>query len=241
MSEFGDDVHHDIDRFAIEEIICRSCYTRQSSKTNYCVNCNVKFAEYHCDHCNLWMDLKGDPFHCEKCGICRVGGKDNFVHCDDCGMCIDKNLFHEHNCKSGKFVANCPVCCEDLFSTRFAFHELPCGHSIHWHCYYELSRVDIRCPICKKTTVEGEARDELWRGLAEDIATQPIPPNETKMVSLFCNDCEIREENRRWHPLGIACNNCCSFNTSYDVTMSGVEAYNFLQNLNRNCHDTEMS
>ena len=29
----GDDIHHDIDRFAIEEIICRHCFTRQSSKT----------------------------------------------------------------------------------------------------------------------------------------------------------------------------------------------------------------
>ncbi len=28
----GDDVHHDIDRFAIDEIICRKCFTRQSSK-----------------------------------------------------------------------------------------------------------------------------------------------------------------------------------------------------------------
>ena len=27
---------HKIDRFAITEVICRSCYTRQSSKTNRC-------------------------------------------------------------------------------------------------------------------------------------------------------------------------------------------------------------
>jgi hypothetical protein len=31
--ETGDGVHHDIDRFAIKEIICRKCFTRQSSKS----------------------------------------------------------------------------------------------------------------------------------------------------------------------------------------------------------------
>jgi len=33
ISEMGDDVHHNIDRFAINEIICRECFTRQDSKT----------------------------------------------------------------------------------------------------------------------------------------------------------------------------------------------------------------
>jgi hypothetical protein len=33
LSDTFDDIHHDIDRFAISEIICRICYTRQSSKT----------------------------------------------------------------------------------------------------------------------------------------------------------------------------------------------------------------
>lgn len=33
ISDTGDDVHHNIDRFAVEEIICRECFTRQTSKT----------------------------------------------------------------------------------------------------------------------------------------------------------------------------------------------------------------
>jgi len=239
VSEMTDDIHHDIDRLAIEEIICRLCFTRQSSKTNQCVNCNVQFGEYHCDICNLWMDQEGGPYHCEKCGICRVGGKDNFVHCDGCGMCIDKQLFNGHNCRSGKLIANCPVCYEDLFSTRFAFHELPCGHSIHWHCYNELSKVDIRCPICKKTTIDCEERQEVWRGLAEDIAMQPLPPSETRAVTVYCNDCEVHEESRRWHPLGIVCNHCSSYNTTFEITMTGIEANTFLNNIERS-NDKEM-
>ena len=48
-------------------------------------------------------------------------------------------------------MSNCPVCQEDLFSSRDASHELPCGHAIHWHCFQELAGHDSRCPICKKT------------------------------------------------------------------------------------------
>jgi len=33
VSPDGDDTHHTIDRFAVREVICRECYTRQSSKT----------------------------------------------------------------------------------------------------------------------------------------------------------------------------------------------------------------
>ena len=154
------------------------------------MNCGVRFGEYHCQVCNLWMSAKDEPYHCEKCGFCRVGGRENFRHCDDCGMCIDAFLFEDHNCskcphyaclsckllsnsnrklaESGKYMSNCPVCQEDLFSSRLASHEMPCGgsnspilyiaisqcshaahfsgHAIHWHCFKQLTTHDTRCP-----------------------------------------------------------------------------------------------
>lgn len=90
--------------------------------SNTCVNCKLLFGEYHCEICNLWMSSSEQPYHCKECGFCRVGGKNNFKHCKGCGMCIDANLFNNHNCKSGKYMANCPVCYEDLFSSRSATH-----------------------------------------------------------------------------------------------------------------------
>lgn len=45
----------------------------------------------------------------------------------------------------------CAFLCIDLFSSRDASHELPCGHAIHWHCFRELASHDSRCPCCKKT------------------------------------------------------------------------------------------
>ena len=101
----GPPEHHAIDRFAIREVICRECYTRQGSKRNTCVNCGVAFGQYHCAICNLWMSNEERPYHCPDCGFCRVGGGENFVHCNDCGMCIDRHLFDGHNCKVGKYMS----------------------------------------------------------------------------------------------------------------------------------------
>lgn len=125
----GPPEHHNVDRFAIKEIICRECFTPQNAKSNFCVSCHIQFGEYHCAICNLWMNNEERPYHCPDCGFCRVGGGENFRHCQDCGMCIDKELFKDHNCQVGKYMSNCPVCQEDLFSSRDASHELPCGHA----------------------------------------------------------------------------------------------------------------
>eukprot|EP00543_Licmophora_paradoxa_P000768 CAMPEP_0202453870 /NCGR_PEP_ID=MMETSP1360-20130828/11744_1 /ASSEMBLY_ACC=CAM_ASM_000848 /TAXON_ID=515479 /ORGANISM="Licmophora paradoxa, Strain CCMP2313" /LENGTH=563 /DNA_ID=CAMNT_0049073063 /DNA_START=341 /DNA_END=2032 /DNA_ORIENTATION=- len=224
-----EDTHHQIDRFAIDEIICRMCYTRQSSKTDNCSNCGVLFGEYHCKVCNLWMSNDEDPYHCLDCGFCRVGGRHNFRHCHDCGMCIDALLFDDHNCKAGKYMSNCPVCQEDLFSSRSASHEMPCGHAIHWHCFRELTSYDTRCPVCKKTAETHEQMAPTWSAMAMGICLQPVPPEMARVVTIMCNDCEERDEDRRWHFLGVQCLKCSSFNTTIEkTTMTGREAAVFL-------------
>eukprot|EP00586_Coscinodiscus_wailesii_P015882 CAMPEP_0172505738 /NCGR_PEP_ID=MMETSP1066-20121228/188654_1 /TAXON_ID=671091 /ORGANISM="Coscinodiscus wailesii, Strain CCMP2513" /LENGTH=424 /DNA_ID=CAMNT_0013282469 /DNA_START=38 /DNA_END=1312 /DNA_ORIENTATION=- len=224
--------HHTIDRYAIREIICRKCYLRQSSKTNECRACGVQFAAYHCSICNLWMSDEENPYHCPDCGFCRVGGQENFRHCHDCGMCIDIHLFDDHNCKVGKYMSNCPVCQEDLFSSRAASHEMPCGHAIHWHCFQQLASFDSRCPVCKKTAETPERMAETWSAIAIGIALQPIPPELTKVVNITCNDCELPDLDRRWHFLGVQCKGCSSFNTTVDeITMVGHEAAEYLDRI----------
>ncbi|KAL7525499.1 hypothetical protein ACHAXR_002654 [Thalassiosira sp. AJA248-18] len=222
-----DETHHEIDRFLIKEVICRECFTRQSSKTNNCVNCDIQFGTYHCSTCNLWMSASEDPYHCLKCGFCRVGGRENFTHCDDCGMCIDALLFEDHNCKSGKYMSNCPVCQEDLFSSRMASHEMPCGHAIHWHCFRELTSHDTRCPVCKKTAETHDQMEQTWNAMAMGIALQPVPADMARMVDILCNDCEEKTVNQRWHFLGVQCERCTSFNTTRTVLV-GQPAADFL-------------
>lgn len=230
MNTMPEDTHHAIDRFAIQEVICRECFTRQSSKTNHCINCNVKFGAYHCIICNLWMSDEERPYHCAECGFCRVGGAENFKHCHDCGMCIDRTLYNNHNCKVGKYKSNCPVCQEYLFSSRSASHEMPCGHAIHWDCFRQLAAHDSRCPVCKKTAETTERMMPTWNAMAAAVAMQPIPPELCRVVNIQCNDCEQREDGRSWHFLGVQCRNCASFNTVVDrIVLSGEEAYEFLE------------
>ncbi|KAL7540712.1 hypothetical protein ACHAWF_006775 [Thalassiosira exigua] len=224
-----DESHHEIDRFLIKEVICRECFTRQSSKTNNCVNCGIEFGAYHCSICNLWMSADEDPYHCLKCGFCRVGGRENFTHCDECGMCIDALLFEDHDCKSGKYMSNCPVCQEDLFSSRMASHEMPCGHAIHWHCFRELTSHDTRCPVCKKTAETHDQMEQTWNAMAMGIALQPVPADMARAVDILCNDCEAKGINQRWHFLGVQCRRCTSFNTTVERTvLMGQEAADFL-------------
>ena len=144
-------------------------------------------------------------------------------------MCIDKQLFDGHNCKVGKYMSNCPVCQEDLFSSRDASHELPCGHAIHWHCFRELASHDSRCPMCKKTAETHERMKPTWDAMAMGIALQPVPPELCKVVTIKCNDCEKVAQNRSWHFLGVQCHDCESFNTVVEkITMMGQEAHEFL-------------
>lgn len=224
------------------------CFTSHSRRfdrlfillRNNCVNCGVQFGEYHCIICNLWMSNNEKPYHCKDCGFCRVGGAENFQHCHDCGMCIDKSLYSNHNCKSGKYKSNCPVCQEFLFSSRSASHEMPCGHAIHWECFRQLAAHDSRCPVCKKTAETRERMMPAWSAMAAGVALQPVPPELARVVNITCNDCEETEDARAWHFLGVQCRNCSSFNTVVDrIIMSGEEAHEFLEALQTRSDLTE--
>jgi Zinc-ribbon/Ring finger domain len=147
-------------------------------------------------------------------------------------MCIDAMLFDDHNCKSGKYMSNCPICQEDLFSSRFASHEMPCGHAIHWHCFKELTSYDTRCPVCKKTAESPEQMAATWSAIAMGIALQPVPPEMARVVSILCNDCESSDTNRRWHFLGVRCRHCFSFNTNVEqILMQGRDAAAYLDDV----------
>ncbi len=64
-------------------MLCMLCGHAQKVG-DICVRCGESAARYYCNICKLWND---DPdksvYHCNDCGICRVGeglGKD-FIHC----------------------------------------------------------------------------------------------------------------------------------------------------------------
>lgn len=67
------------------------------------------------------------------------------------------------------------------------------------------------------------------------ISLQPVPEEMTRVVNIMCNDCERRDENRRWHFLGVRCNGCMSFNTNVEhIVLHGRDAAVFLGRLEAN-------
>lgn len=108
---------HKMDRFAVTQVMCNWCAHEQAPAAA-CEGCGATFGAYFCAVCNLFdNDLTKDQFHCDKCGICRVGGRENFFHCETCGACYSNELRGNHVCVPNAMSRNCPVCFDFLFDS----------------------------------------------------------------------------------------------------------------------------
>lgn len=74
---------HSLIRRDTEHMLCMLCGHAQPAAQS-CRQCGEQTAQYYCDLCKLWdNDSKKSIYHCNDCGICRIGqglGKD-FFHC----------------------------------------------------------------------------------------------------------------------------------------------------------------
>jgi len=83
---------HELERKNVKELVCALCGTRQPVN-QHCQHCFVTFGVYSCMECIFFDDETAKKqFHCDDCGICRVGGREKFFHCQTCGCCYDKKL-----------------------------------------------------------------------------------------------------------------------------------------------------
>ena len=77
---------HSLNRRETKNMLCMLCGCAQPASQE-CLACGVQAAWYYCSVCKLWDDDNGKSiYHCNDCGICRVGqglGKD-FYHCKVC-------------------------------------------------------------------------------------------------------------------------------------------------------------
>lgn len=205
---------HKLIRSDVQHILCMRCNTPQVPENNYCINCEQELANYFCSICVLYdNDPTKDIYHCDKCGICRLGlglGKDYF-HCDECNICLLIDLRERHKCVSNTTHSNCPICNEYLFTSVAKVVFMKCGHSIHQHCYDELRKHLYKCPICKKTVVNVETQ---FRILDQEIRQLPLPaPYNLWRCIISCNDCKGKS-NALYHVLGLKCKYCNSYNTN---------------------------
>ncbi|XP_020978229.1 E3 ubiquitin-protein ligase MIEL1-like [Arachis ipaensis] len=51
-----------------------------------------------CAVCDTKQPIGKQQFHCDDCGICRVGGQENYFHCEKCGSCYSVTLRDNHLC-----------------------------------------------------------------------------------------------------------------------------------------------
>mmetsp|Transcript_46514 Transcript_46514/g.131497 ORF Transcript_46514/g.131497 Transcript_46514/m.131497 type:complete len:271 (-) Transcript_46514:33-845(-) len=207
---------HELDRTQIREVICQACFLPQPPARE-CVSCGQVFGAYYCGDCNFWDDdgAQKQVFHCRKCGICRVGGRDNYFHCDACGSCYPNEIRNTHTCVENAMHQNCPVCLQDLFQSTTQVTILQCGHTIHQDCLRELQMScaglqSLRCPICSASLY---AYEELWVEMDRQIAETPMPAEyQGLQTPIICNDCR-QAAAVPFHVLGHRCPRCRSYNT----------------------------
>ena len=83
---------HELSRKDVKEVVCAICDLKQPI-SDFCSGCQTSFGAWACLKCNFFDDdLSKKQFHCDLCGICRVGGRENFFHCEKCGCCYSQSL-----------------------------------------------------------------------------------------------------------------------------------------------------
>ncbi|KAJ0520382.1 putative transcription factor C2H2 family [Helianthus annuus] len=201
---------HEIVRHDIKQVICAICNTEQQV-AQICTNCGVKMGEYFCGICKFYDDdISKEQFHCNDCGICRVGGSTNFFHCEKCGSCFDVILRGNHTCVGNSMKNHCPICYEFLFDTIKASTIMVCGHAIHLDCSRELIRQDqYRCPICSKSL---SSMSCTWQRLDQEIEATVMPEEYRYEIHILCNDCH-NTSKAFFHIFGHKCGHCKSYNT----------------------------
>ncbi|XP_022810188.1 RING finger and CHY zinc finger domain-containing protein 1-like [Stylophora pistillata] len=111
---------------------CSICNHQQeiNQDAHTCARCKTKFSAYFCSVCKHFTGEDKAPYHCTKCGICRIY-KDRSFHCDVCNVCLDKRLEGRHSCRENSGHDECCICLEDAFS---GCQILPCSHKVHREC-----------------------------------------------------------------------------------------------------------
>eukprot|EP01080_Neovahlkampfia_damariscottae_P008630 gene8630-577_t len=204
---------HEVDRFSVSKLKCLNCSTEQNV-SNECKNCKIKFGDYHCLFCNLFVNKKENQplnvFHCEKCKICRVGKREEYFHCDKCGCCMPISKEDTHECIENVLGQNCPICLEFLFTSTKVTSTMKCGHIIHQSCFEDMiENQNYKCPSCNKLIVE---LDDKY--LDEVIEKTPMPDElKNEKVKILCNECQEKGDCM-FHFYGLKCQKCGSYNTA---------------------------
>jgi len=201
---------HTLRREDVTRIECSQCGQQQDVR-EYCLQCNLKFGQYFCYDCKLYDDEDKKQFHCSGCGICRVGGRENYFHCHRCDMCLPNHLENKHKCVEKVSRINCPVCQEDIHTSRIPSQIPPCNHLIHKTCFEDmLSNGHYACPVCGVSMMDMK---DVWKIYDKEISETPMPEEYLNLLAAIqCRDC-FKPSLSQFHILGMKCDKCGSYNT----------------------------
>jgi len=205
---------HTLNRQEVEQVECLVCSSRVAVSAD-CPQCETTFGSaYFCGICRLYDDKDKGQFHCSGCGICRVGGRENYHHCDTCGLCLPKKTLDEHKCIANSSRVNCPVCQEDIHTSTVGAHIPPCSHLLHSTCYNDmLKRGLFACPTCGLSM---QSMSSVWASVDREVASTPMPREyEGLHRNILCKDCNS-PSTVIFHIVGMKCAGCGSYNTTLD-------------------------
>ncbi|KAI5382898.1 zinc finger protein BRUTUS [Lathyrus oleraceus] len=203
---------HSMDRKATSEMMCMRCMNIQPIGS-ICMtpSCNaLSMAKYYCSICKFFDDER-NVYHCPFCNLCRVGrglGIDYF-HCMKCNCCLGIKT-SSHKCLEKGLEMNCPICCDDLFTSSATVRAQPCGHYMHSACFQAYTCSHYTCPICSKSL--GDMA--VYFGMLDALLAAEELPEEyrDRYQDILCNDCD-RKGTSRFHWLYHKCGSCGSYNT----------------------------
>lgn len=206
---------HDLVRRHIKKVKCINCST-ENNLGNECSNCKIKFGNMHCSICNIWCNNVKESYHCNGCGFCIIGKKEDYIHCNKCGICILKKNSLDHKCEDINKEEKCFICLNKLFSGLDSTYRLKCKHLIHKKCLDKLvEKTDNKkipcCSLCKKSIVDSKKYEKKFD---DKIIDEPMPQYYSNWKSnIYCNDCSIKSICK-YHKNYNKCLNCKSYNTS---------------------------
>jgi len=206
---------HEMDRKESELMLCMSCLTEQPI-AQYCANCNLCMGAYFCGVCRLWDSTpEKQIYHCDECGICRRGKREDYIHCNICKMCLHQSITTTHKCLQDSLNRDCPICCEYLFTSVKSVNILRCGHPMHAKCansLLESSSMIPRCPMCFKCISENWLKN-LTDVLDFEVNAQPMPEEVKKDVTILCYECN-QTSVVPLHFIAMKCPKCSHYNTA---------------------------
>eukprot|EP00168_Porphyra_purpurea_P006631 TRINITY_DN1816_c0_g1_i6.p1 TRINITY_DN1816_c0_g1~~TRINITY_DN1816_c0_g1_i6.p1 ORF type:complete len:404 (+),score=84.19 TRINITY_DN1816_c0_g1_i6:605-1816(+) len=205
-----DESDHQCDRKLIEEVKCMSCDTVQPVAAE-CRSCKTRFAGYFCEICRLYDDTPGKPlYHCEKCGICRVG-KNNY-HCEKCNACVAAGRNKgEHRCVNNALDVCCPCCQRYLYDSTDKVVFIMCGHAMHASCLEVYAANSFTCPLCHKELGD---MARLYETYEAERAAQVMPESYANhKVHIKCYQCSTESHVSFHFTHHNRCDRCNSFNT----------------------------